>query len=78
MVLGILKAFRFSENLADLFFPLLRHKFSSLAYVRLVNFNPYKRKKKEQKIRRPRCFEYSRYLQDLVFDFLCVQLENGG
>jgi hypothetical protein len=54
----ILKAFRFSENLADLFFLLLRHKFSTIAYVRLVNFNAEKRKKKEQKIRKPRCFEY--------------------
>ncbi|MFT5926031.1 MAG: hypothetical protein ACI9WL_000774, partial [Rubritalea sp.] len=56
---SILKAFRFSENLADLFFLLLRHKFSSIAYVRLVNFNAEKRKKKEQKIRKPRCFEYT-------------------
>jgi hypothetical protein len=54
----ILKAFRFLENLADLFFLLLRHKFSSIAYVRVVNFNAEKRKKKEQKIRKPRCFEY--------------------
>jgi hypothetical protein len=37
---------------------LLRHKFSSIAYVKLVNFNAEKRKKKEQKIRKPRCFEY--------------------
>jgi hypothetical protein len=55
---GMHKAFRFSENLADLFFLLLRHKFSSIAYVRLVNFNAEKRKKKEQKIRKPRCFEF--------------------
>jgi hypothetical protein len=54
----VLKAFMFSENLADLFFLLLRHKFSSIAYVKLVNFNAEKRKKKEQKIRKPRCFEY--------------------
>jgi hypothetical protein len=53
-----LKAFRFSENLADLFFLLLRHKFSSIACVTVVNFNAEKRKKKEQKIRKPRCFEY--------------------
>jgi hypothetical protein len=57
---SILKAFRFSENLADLFFLLLRHKFSSIAYVRLVNFNAEKRKKKEQEIRKPRRFEYIR------------------
>jgi hypothetical protein len=37
---------------------LLRHKFSCIAYVRFVNFNAEKRKKKEQKIRKPRCFEY--------------------
>jgi hypothetical protein len=43
----ILKAFRFVENLTDLFFLLLRHKFSSIAYVRLVNFNAEKREKKE-------------------------------
>ncbi|MFT5926509.1 MAG: hypothetical protein ACI9WL_001257 [Rubritalea sp.] len=43
----ILKAFRFSENLADLFFLLLRHKFSSIAYVRLVNFNAEKRKSRK-------------------------------
>jgi hypothetical protein len=54
----ILKAFRFLENLADLFFLLLRHKLSSTAYANLVNFNPEKRGKKEQKIRKPRCFEY--------------------
>jgi hypothetical protein len=56
--IDILKAFRFSENLADLFFLLLRHTFSSIAYVRLVNFNTEKRKKKEQKIRKLRYFEY--------------------
>jgi hypothetical protein len=55
----ILKAFRFSENLADLFFLLLRHKFSSIAHVTVVNFNAEKRKKKEQKIRKPKCFEYN-------------------
>jgi hypothetical protein len=54
----ILKAFRFVENLADLFFLLLPHKFSSIAYVRLVNFNAEKRKKKEQRIRNPRGFVY--------------------
>jgi hypothetical protein len=37
---------------------LLPHKFSSIAYVRLVNFNAEKRKKKEYKIRKSRCFEY--------------------
>jgi hypothetical protein len=76
MVLGIFKAFRFSENLAVLFFLLLRHKFSSIAYVTVVNFNAEKRKKKEQEIWKPRCFEYVRDSQDLLFDFLCVQLEN--
>jgi hypothetical protein len=55
---NILKAFRFSENSAGLFFLLLRHKFSSIAYVKLENFNAEKRKKKEQKIQKPRCFEY--------------------
>ena len=44
-----LKAFRFSEDLADLFFLLLPHKFSSIAYVRLVNFNADKRKRKSRK-----------------------------
>ncbi|MFT6096441.1 MAG: hypothetical protein ACJAVQ_001348, partial [Nonlabens sp.] len=48
----------FSENLADLFFLLLRHKFLSIAYVRVVNFNAQKKKKKELKIRKPRCFDY--------------------
>jgi hypothetical protein len=48
----------YSENLADLFFLLLRHKFSRIAYVRLVNFNAEKRKKKGQKVQKPRCFEY--------------------
>jgi hypothetical protein len=43
----ILKAFRFSENLADLFFLLLPHKFSSIAYVRLVNFNAEKIKSRK-------------------------------
>jgi hypothetical protein len=38
---------------------LLRHKFLSIAYVRLVNFNAEKRKKKEHKIRKLRCFEYN-------------------
>jgi hypothetical protein len=33
---NILKAFRFSENSAGLFFLLLPHKFSSIAYVKLV------------------------------------------
>ena len=54
----IFKAFRFSENLADLFSLLLGHKFSSIAYMTVVNFNAEKRKKKDQKIRKPRCFEY--------------------
>jgi hypothetical protein len=57
----MLKAFRFSKSLADLFFLLLPHKFSSIAYVKLVNFNAEKRKKKEQKIRKPKCFEYISY-----------------
>jgi hypothetical protein len=47
MAFYILKAFRFSENLADLFFLLLRHKFSSIAYVTLVNFNAEKRKSRK-------------------------------
>jgi hypothetical protein len=55
------KALRFSENFADLFFLLLRHKFSSIAYVTFVNFHAEKRKKKKQKIQKPKCFEY-RYL----------------
>jgi hypothetical protein len=38
---------------------LLRHKFSSIAHVTVVNFNAEKRKKKEQKIRKPKCFEYN-------------------
>jgi hypothetical protein len=54
----MLQAFWFSDNLADLFFLLLPHKFSSIAYVSLENFNAEKREKKEQKIRKPRCFEY--------------------
>jgi hypothetical protein len=37
---------------------LLGHKLSSIACVRLVNFNAEKRKKKEQKIRKSRCFEH--------------------
>jgi hypothetical protein len=43
------KAFRFSENLPDLFFLLLPHKFLSIAYIRLVNFNAEKRKRKSRK-----------------------------
>jgi hypothetical protein len=78
----ILKAFRFSENLADLFFLLLRHKFSSIAYVRLVNFNAEKRKKKEHKIRKPRCFEHIslmliRIRQVISNPLLCLHLRVG-
>ncbi|MFT5926569.1 MAG: hypothetical protein ACI9WL_001318 [Rubritalea sp.] len=61
--MNILKVFRFSENLAVLFFLLLRHKFSSIAYVRLVNFNTEKRKKKEQKILKSRCFKYRWHIE---------------
>jgi hypothetical protein len=43
----LLKAFRFLENLAALFFLLLRHKFSSIACVKLVNFNAGKRKSRK-------------------------------
>jgi thiol-disulfide isomerase/thioredoxin len=70
----IFKAFRFSENLADLFFLLLRHKFSSIAYVTVVNFNAEKRKKKEQKIRKSRCFEY---IYNTVGSVVFAQSFNG-
>jgi hypothetical protein len=56
---------RFSENLADLFFLLLRHKFSYIAYVTVVNFNAEKRKKKGHKIQKPRCFEYRSGKEDI-------------
>ncbi|MFT5925401.1 MAG: hypothetical protein ACI9WL_000131 [Rubritalea sp.] len=75
----ILKAFRFSENLADLFFLLLRHKFSSIAYVTVVNFNAEKRKKKEQKIRKSRCFEYirSKMYSDVPHYLEIIELQSG-
>jgi hypothetical protein len=72
----MLKVFRFSENLAILFFILLRHKFLSIAYVRLVNFNAEKRKKKEQKIRKPRCFEYM--LPNLLWVFVMYMTTKPG
>jgi hypothetical protein len=41
----MLKTFRFLENLANLFFLLSRHKFSSIAFVMVINFNAEKREK---------------------------------
>ena len=52
-----LKVFRFSENLAGLFFLLSRHKFSSIAIVKVSNFNAEKMKKKKLKNRKAMCFE---------------------
>jgi len=53
-----LNTYRFSENLAHLFFLLSRHKFSSIALVTVVNFNAEKRKKKAIKIRKAMGIEY--------------------
>jgi hypothetical protein len=49
----MLKAFMFSKDLADLSNVLSRHKFLSIAYVRLANSKAEKRNKKKLKIRKP-------------------------
>jgi hypothetical protein len=52
----------------NLFFLLLRHKFSSIALATFVNFNAEKRKKNPLKIGKATCIEY-------IFAFLKIKFE---
>jgi hypothetical protein len=64
----MLKAFRFSKDLAHLIFHLSRHKSLSIAYVAVANFKAFKRKK--LKIRESRCFDYDSWF---LYEFILIQ-----
>jgi len=68
----VLKKNKFSENLAHLFFLLSGHKFSSIAFVRVANFNEEKRKKKTLKIGKVICLEY------IICMFACLFFSKLG